>query len=137
MTDQVLTDLIWLLDDFAGRTPGTLAAVLCSSDGIRRYHHGLSREGAEHLSAIVSGFCSLGDSVDHIPGLTHGGGELQQVVVLHGSLQLLVGRAAERSILAVVAAGSADTGQIGHEMGLLSKRLHEHLSTAARRDGAG
>ncbi|MEU0990637.1 roadblock/LC7 domain-containing protein [Streptomyces sp. NPDC005953] len=137
MTDPAL-DLTWFLEDFVNRLPGTRAVVVCSSDGIKLHSHGLTREGGDRVSAIVSGFASLGNSVGHIPDLDLGGGsDLHQVVVLHSGAQLLVGRAGNGALLAVVAAPDADTGQIGHEMGLLSGRVPSHLDAAARQGGAG
>src|SRR5262245_13691001 len=53
-------ELNWLLDDLATRVAAVRQAVILSTDGLAvGYSKGLSREDAEHLSAVAAGFQSL------------------------------------------------------------------------------
>ena len=54
------SDLDWLLDDLVVRVPDVDKAVILSRDGLAiAASSALTREDAEHLSAVASGFQSL------------------------------------------------------------------------------
>ena len=91
---------------------------------------GLSREDAEHLSAVAAGFQSLARGV----GQHFGGGQPRQTIVEMESAFLFVTAAGEGSCLAVLAAADADAaGQIAYEMAVLVRRVGEHMAVARGR----
>ena len=54
------SDLDWLLDDLVMRVPDVNKAVILSRDGLAiAASSALTREDAEHLAAVASGFQSL------------------------------------------------------------------------------
>src|SRR6476661_8483801 len=62
MTGKVTNtgELNWLLDDLTTRVGAVRQAVILSTDGLAvGFSKGLSREDAEHLSAVAAGFQSL------------------------------------------------------------------------------
>jgi predicted regulator of Ras-like GTPase activity (Roadblock/LC7/MglB family) len=123
------SDLGWLLEDLVGRVPYTRAAVLLSSDGIKRAVHGLDVEGADHLSAVASGLWSIVRSAGKHFG---DGPQARQVVAeLDGAL-LFVTAAGRGSVLAVLAGPEADPGVIGFEMSRMIQQVAKALETPAR-----
>ena len=59
-TTKQRTNLTWLLDDLIERVPSAQQAVVLSADGLMMgASASLSREDAEHLSAMAAGFQSL------------------------------------------------------------------------------
>jgi predicted regulator of Ras-like GTPase activity (Roadblock/LC7/MglB family) len=124
------SDLDWLMADFIKRVPGTEGAVLASSDGMRKFSHGLSIDAADKLSAICTALCSLAGGVRDIKGPAHG--RVRQVVIEHDNALLFVSMAGPGAVLGVLASESADVGAVGFEMGQLVKSVPEHLSTPPR-----
>jgi len=123
------SDLGWLLEDLVGRVPYTRAAVLLSSDGIKRAVHGLDVEGADHLSAVSSGLWSIVRSAGKHFG---DGPQARQVVAeLDGAL-LFVTAAGRGSVLAVLAGPDADPGVLGFEMSRMIQQVAKALETPAR-----
>ncbi|MFD7552218.1 roadblock/LC7 domain-containing protein [Streptomyces sp. NPDC059816] len=123
----------WLLKSFAEENPGTIAVVLTSSDGLLMASHGLERDSAERVGAMVSGSAALGRSLGQIPGLeSPQGTHFEQMTVCHGGLWMLVGHAGKETYLAVLTVPDADIAPIAHAMTRLSDRLYEHLSTKPR-----
>ena len=123
------SDLGWLLEDLVGRVPYTRAAVLLSSDGIKRAVHGLDVEGADHLSAVASGLWSIVRSAGKHFG---DGPQARQVVAeLDGAL-LFVTAAGRGSVLAVLAGPDADPGVLGFEMSRMIQQVAKALETPAR-----
>ncbi|GLF98129.1 roadblock/LC7 domain-containing protein [Streptomyces yaizuensis] len=138
MTDTGAGNLAWLLEGFATSAPGTMGALVTSNDGLPLHLHGFTQEGAERVSAIVSGLASLGRGLDRIPGLDlPSGGSLEQVVIYHGNGRLLVGRAGDQAILAVLTRPDAEMSVIAYQMEQLAARLPQHLGTSVRRPKAG
>jgi predicted regulator of Ras-like GTPase activity (Roadblock/LC7/MglB family) len=122
-------ELDWLLDDLVARVAQIDKAVILSRDGLAiGASAGLSREDAEHLSAIAAGFQSLARGV----GQQFGGGLARQTIVEMESAFLFVTAAGEGSCLAVLAAAGADAGLIAYEMAVLVKRVGAHLSVQSR-----
>jgi len=104
-------------------------AVLRSTDGLAvALPSGLSREDAEHLSAVASGFQSLARGA----GRHFGGGEVRQTIVEMEQAFLFVTAAGQGTCLAVLSSADADVGHIAYEMALLVKRVGQHISTAPR-----
>jgi predicted regulator of Ras-like GTPase activity (Roadblock/LC7/MglB family) len=121
-------ELNWLLDDLVARVLPIHKAVILSRDGLTMGASGLSREDADHLSAIAAGFQSLARGA----GLQFGGGHPRQTIVEMDAAFLFVTDAGEGSCLAVVSASDADIGIIAYEMAVLVKRVGQHLSVSPR-----
>ncbi|WP_055480989.1 roadblock/LC7 domain-containing protein [Sphaerimonospora mesophila] len=123
-------ELNWLLDDLISRVAAVRQAVILSTDGlVVGASQGLSREDAEHLSAVAAGFQSLARGA----GRHFGGGEVRQTIVEMESAFLFVTAAGQGTCLAVLAASDADVGHIAYEMAMLVKRVGQHISTNPRR----
>jgi predicted regulator of Ras-like GTPase activity (Roadblock/LC7/MglB family) len=121
--------LDWLLDDLVDRVAQIDKAVLLSRDGLLIGASAtLSREDAEHMSAVAAGFQSLARGV----GQYFGGGAPRQTIVELETAFLFVTAAGEGSCLAVVAAADGDAGQIAYEMALLVRRVGEHMAVNDR-----
>jgi predicted regulator of Ras-like GTPase activity (Roadblock/LC7/MglB family) len=128
------SDLDWLLDDLVSRVPDVDKAVILSRDGLAIAASGaLSREDAEHLAAVASGFQSLAQGA----GRHFDGGYVRQTIVEMDTAFLFVTAAGEGSCLAVLSPASADAGLIAYEMALLVKRVGQHLSVTPRPVPAG
>ncbi|MFB6807215.1 roadblock/LC7 domain-containing protein [Streptomyces sp. NPDC056387] len=131
-------ELDWLLDDLVVRVREVRHAVVLSNDGLAvGASSALSREDAEHLAAVASGFHSLAKGAGrHF----HAGGVRQTMVEMDEGF-LFVAAAGDGSCLAVLSAANADIGLIAYEMARLVKRVGEHLYTpprsAARPPAAG
>ena len=121
--------LDWLLDDLVERVAQIDKAVLLSRDGLMIGASAtLSREDAEHMSAVAAGFQSLSRGV----GQYFGGGAPRQTIVELETAFLFVTAAGEGSCLAVLAAADGDAGQIAYEMALLVRRVGEHMAVNDR-----
>jgi predicted regulator of Ras-like GTPase activity (Roadblock/LC7/MglB family) len=122
--------LDWLLDDLVTRVAQIDKAVILSRDGLAiGASAGLSRDDAEHLSAVAAGFQSLARGVGH----HFGGGLPRQTIVEMETAFLFVTAAGEGSCLAVLAAADADAaGHIAYEMAVLVRRVGEHMAVNAR-----
>src|SRR5437763_8351307 len=128
------SDLTWLVDDLAGRVDQARHAVVLSADGLlMAASRDLSREDAEHLSAVAAGFQSLARGA----GRRFGGGPVRQTIIEMESAFLFVTAAGNGSSLAIIAAADADIGQIAFEMNLLVRRVGQSLSTTPRSQPAG
>ena len=131
-------DLSWLLDDLVTRVTEISKAVVLTRDGlVVGSSRGLTREDAEHLSAVAAGFQSLARGA----GQHFGGGRIRQTIVEMDNIFLFVTSAGEGSCLAVLSPATADVGLIAYEMAILVKRVGPHLSVLPRPatagDGAG
>jgi predicted regulator of Ras-like GTPase activity (Roadblock/LC7/MglB family) len=121
--------LAWLLDDLASRVEDFRRAVLLSRDGLLIASSAdLTREDAEHLSAVAAALQSLaagtGERFD-------AGGVRQTVIELEKGL-LFVTAAGEGSCLAALCPANADAGLVAYEMAMLVKRARPHLTQQAR-----
>lgn len=122
-------ELSWLLDDLVARVASIRQAVVLSSDGLATgASKDLSREDAEHLAAVASGFHSLAKGV----GRHFEVGQVRQTMVELDEAFLFVTAAGDGSCLAVLSGADSDVGQIAYEMALLVKRVGTHLSSAPR-----
>ena len=122
-------ELNWLLDDLVARVKQIEKAVILSRDGLAiGASASLTREDAEHLSAVAAGFQSLARGA----GRHFGGGGVRQVIVEMQNAFLFVTAAGEGSCLAVLSPAAADAGLIAYEMAVLVKRVGQHLSVNLR-----
>jgi predicted regulator of Ras-like GTPase activity (Roadblock/LC7/MglB family) len=129
-----VSDLNWLLDDLVARVAQVDKAVILSRDGLAiGASQELTREDAEHLSAVAAGFQSLARGV----GQQFGGGSVRQTIVEMENAFLFVTSAGAGSCLAVLSPARADVGLIAYEMALLVKRVGAHLSVNPRPIPAG
>jgi predicted regulator of Ras-like GTPase activity (Roadblock/LC7/MglB family) len=133
MTEQGMTgtgrDLNWLLDDLADRVEYFRRAVILSRDGLAiAASSGLSREDAEHLSALAAGLQSLARGA----GEHFGAGEVRQSIVELQQALLFVTAAGNGSCLAVLCPADADAGLVAYEMAMLVKRAGPHLASHPR-----
>jgi predicted regulator of Ras-like GTPase activity (Roadblock/LC7/MglB family) len=122
-------ELNWLLANFVAQVPATRSALVATTDGLKKFVHGLDSDGADKLAAIASGFVSLARST----GSGFGGGlGVRQVIAELEDTLLFVSTAGHRALLAVLASHEADVGVIGYEMGQLVRRVPSYLETPAR-----
>lgn len=123
--------LDWLLDDLLRRLPGADRAIVLSADGLLIGRSGnISRDDADQLSAVASGFQSLSRSTGHHFG---GGAVLQTVVEMENSF-LIVTAAGTAAYLALLARVDADMGLVAYEMNLLVRQVGTYLSSRPRHD---
>ncbi|MDN3352206.1 roadblock/LC7 domain-containing protein [Actinomadura sp. DC4] len=122
-------ELNWLLDSLVKQVAQVHQAVVLSSDGLLvGASTGLTRENAEHLSAVAASFQSLARSA----GRQFGGGAVRQTIVEMDHAFLFVTAAGSGACLAVLAGSDADVGLIAYEMAMLVKRVGQHMSTLPR-----
>jgi predicted regulator of Ras-like GTPase activity (Roadblock/LC7/MglB family) len=119
----------WLLDDLIDRVSDASQAVVLSADGLLiAASTGLSREDADHLSAVAAGFQSLARGA----GRHFGGGPVRQTIIEMESAFLFVTAAGHGACLAVLATAEADIGLIAYEMAMLVTRVGQYLATESR-----
>src|SRR5581483_11712385 len=75
---RALQDLSWLLEDFVGRVPGAVCALLASYDGLKLAQAALSQDEADTAAAVMSGLHSLAKGVAKIKGTSS---SIRQIVV--------------------------------------------------------
>jgi predicted regulator of Ras-like GTPase activity (Roadblock/LC7/MglB family) len=109
----------WLIDEFVEKSAGVTDAVAVSSDGLLiAMSRSLGREDAEHVSAIVTGFVSLGQSTSTCFDFQG----LNQVIVSMNRGYLFVSSISDGSALGVVATSGCDIGLVGYQTTLLVER---------------
>jgi predicted regulator of Ras-like GTPase activity (Roadblock/LC7/MglB family) len=122
-------DLAWLLDDLADRVKDFRRAVILSRDGLPiAASKDLSREDAEHLSAVAAAVQSLAAGT----GDRFKAGRVRQTIIeLEQGIFFLIA-AGEGSCLAALCPAEADAGTVAYEMAMLAKRARPHLSALPR-----
>ena len=121
--------LSWLLNDLVARVPTARHAVVLSVDGLlMASSDGLSKEDAEHMSAVSAGFQSLARGA----GRHFGGGQVRQTIIEMDDAFLFVTAAGQGACLAVLSDANADIGHIAYEMAMLVIRVGQYLSTPSR-----
>lgn len=130
MTSVLSTDaqnFNWLIDSFVETASGVTDAVAVSSDGLlMAMSKSLGREDAEHVSAIVTGFVSLGQSTSTCFDFAG----LNQVIVAMKRGYLFVSSISDGSALGVVATSDCDIGVVGYQTTLLVERAGSVLTPA-------
>jgi predicted regulator of Ras-like GTPase activity (Roadblock/LC7/MglB family) len=125
-------ELSWLLDDLGSRVEHFRQAVILSRDGLAMAaSRDVSREDAEHLSALAAGVQSLARGA----GEHFSAGEVRQTIIELERAFLFVTAAGYGSCLAVLCAAQADAGLIAYEMAMLVKRAGPHLASHPRSPG--
>ena len=132
-TTNQSANLTWLLDDLIERVPSAQQAVVLSADGLMMgASAALSREDAEHLSAMAAGFQSLAKGASrHFRA-----GPVRQTVVEMEDAFLFVTAAGLGACLAVLAASDADLGLIAYEMAMLVTRVGQTMDAPERLPGS-
>jgi predicted regulator of Ras-like GTPase activity (Roadblock/LC7/MglB family) len=122
-------NLSWLLNDLVDRVPSARQAVVLSADGLMLgQSRALTREDAEHLSAIAAGFQSLAKGASrHFRT-----GPVRQTVVEMESGYLFVTSAGMGACLALISAADADIGLIAYEMAMLVARVGQNMTSSTR-----
>jgi predicted regulator of Ras-like GTPase activity (Roadblock/LC7/MglB family) len=109
-------------------------AVILSRDGlVIGASRDLTREDAEHLSAMAAGFQSLARGA----GRHFGGGNARQTIVEMDNAFLFVTAAGQGSALAVLTSAGVDVGLVAYEMAVLVTRLGPHMQVHPRPVAAG
>jgi predicted regulator of Ras-like GTPase activity (Roadblock/LC7/MglB family) len=122
-------DLAWLLDDLAERLRDFRRAVILSRDGLLiAASSDLSREDAEHLSAVASAVQSLAAGT----GVRFAAGGVRQTIIELEQGIFFVTAAGEGSCLAALCPADADAGTVAYEMAMLAKRAKPHLASLPR-----
>ena len=122
-------DLAWLLDDLADRVKDFRQAVILSRDGLLiAASDDLSRENAEHLSAVAAAVQSLAAGTGDRFGA---GGVRQTIIELEQGIFFVIA-AGEGSCLAALCPAGADAGTVAYEMAMLAKRARPHLTALPR-----
>ncbi|MCB0989206.1 MAG: roadblock/LC7 domain-containing protein [Microthrixaceae bacterium] len=115
----------WLLNNFVTSTSGVSDAVAVSSDGLLMARSStLDDAGADQLSAIISGFVSLGDGTTRCFEFE----ELYQIIVAMKGGNLIVTSMGQAGCLGVVAEPRSDMGNISYQMTLLVERAGRMLT---------
>lgn len=128
-TTSSTRDLTWLLDDLVERVAEARHAVLLSTDGLLiAASRDLSREDADHISAVAAGFQSLARGA----GRHFGAGTVRQTIIEMDTAFLFVTAAGHGANLAVVGTADSDVGLIAYEMAMLVTRVGQYLSTPSR-----
>ncbi|MFI5492979.1 roadblock/LC7 domain-containing protein [Actinoplanes sp. NPDC051859] len=122
-------NLTWLLDELVERVPSARQAVVLSADGLLLgASAGMTREDAEHLSAMAAGFQSLAKGASR----HFAAGPVRQTVVEMEDAFLFVTAAGQGACLAVVADSEADLGLIAYEMAMLVTRVGQTMDAPER-----
>ena len=122
-------DLAWLLDDLADRVQDFRRAVILSRDGLPiAASKDLSREDAEHLSAVAAAVQSLAAGT----GDRFNAGRVRQTIIEREQGIFFLIAAGEGSCLAALCPPEADAGTVAYEMAMLAKRARPHLSALPR-----
>jgi predicted regulator of Ras-like GTPase activity (Roadblock/LC7/MglB family) len=130
---RVAGGLDWLLDDLVSRNDQVWHAVILSRDGLAiGASRSITRDDAEHLSALAAGFQSLARGA----GRHFDGGAVRQTIIEMENAFLFVTAAGQGSCLAVLSPSEADVGLIAYEMAMLVKRVGQHMSADPRLSGS-
>ncbi|MDT7580469.1 MAG: uncharacterized protein QOK35_1733 [Pseudonocardiales bacterium] len=121
--------LDWLLADFTRETPGVLAAVVVSVDGLPlAVSTGVTDMLADQLAAAASGLVSLARATAQLLG----SGGLTQTILEMTEGYLFVTAISRGATVAVHASRQADLGLVGYELTLLAERVGRALDPGVR-----
>jgi uncharacterized protein len=125
----VMSDLSWLLDNFADEVTGIAHVAVVSSDGLLlAASRSLPHDRAMQLATITAGLVSLASGTSrHFEG-----GDVQQTMVHMNKGHLIIMSIGDGSALVVLAARDCDVGHVGYEMALLVDRVGKALMPQPR-----
>jgi len=122
-------DISWLVNDLVDRVAHVHQAVVLSHDGLLiAKSTGLSREDAEHLSAVAAGMHGLARGA----GRRFGRGAVRQTIIEMESGFIFVTAGGNGACIAVLATEDADVGLVAYEMEMIVARVGQYLSTPVR-----
>ncbi|GGM37641.1 roadblock/LC7 domain-containing protein [Dactylosporangium sucinum] len=109
----------WLINQFAANTPLVSDAIAVSSDGLLiAMTNSLERADADRLAAITSAIISLSIGAAQVYDL----GSPNKVIIDLDRGYLLVSAISVGAALSVLAAKSANLGQLAYEMAMFANR---------------
>ncbi|GAA4228075.1 roadblock/LC7 domain-containing protein [Actinomadura meridiana] len=119
----------WLLEDLVRRVGEVQQAVLLSRDGlVMGASGGVTRQDAEFLAALSSGFHSLANGArEHFQAK-----QVRQTVVELDGLLFFVMPAGNGSCLAVLSDAGGNAGLVAYETTMLIKRVRRQLAASPR-----
>ena len=119
----------WLLDNLVSGVANIRQALVLSRDGlVVAMSQNMSREEADHLSALTSGVHSLArGAAQQVTG-----GEVRQTIIEMDSAFLFVMAAGQGTCLTVLASADANLGVMAYEMAMLVRRMGVYLTAAPR-----
>ena len=121
--------LDWLLVDFARETPGVLAAVVVSVDGLPlAVSPAVTDALADQLAAAASGLVSLARATAHLLA----SGAVTQTILEMTEGYLFVTSISRGATVAVHADRHCDLGIVGYEMTMLAERVGRALDPGVR-----
>ncbi|MEJ3741701.1 roadblock/LC7 domain-containing protein [Actinomycetes bacterium KLBMP 9797] len=116
----------FLLDDLC-RIPGIANALAVSSDGLLIARSTkLPKDHADQLAAFTSGLASLTNGIASLMNAS----PVEQTVVDMNDGRIVIMAIGDGSVLTVLAAKSADMGQVAYEMAMLINRVGAALTPA-------
>jgi predicted regulator of Ras-like GTPase activity (Roadblock/LC7/MglB family) len=123
------SNLGWLLDNFASRTPDVSHALAISTDGLVLAHtRALPRDRADQLAATGSGLVAL---LAGAARFFEAGQVISNVTQLDGGFMFCMAFSDGASML-VLASPNADVGKVSYEMTELANRIGDALTPALR-----
>jgi predicted regulator of Ras-like GTPase activity (Roadblock/LC7/MglB family) len=123
------SELGWLLDNFAGRTPDVSHALAISTDGLVLAHtRALPRDRADQLAATGSGLVAL---LAGAARFFDAGSVVSNVTQLDGGFMFCMAFTDGASLL-VLASPMADVGKVSYEMTELANRIGDALAPGVR-----
>jgi predicted regulator of Ras-like GTPase activity (Roadblock/LC7/MglB family) len=123
------SNLGWLLDNFASRTPDVSHALAISTDGLVLAHtRALPRDRADQLAATGSGLVAL---LAGAARFFEAGQVISNVTQLDGGFMFCMAFSDGASML-VLASPNADVGKVSYEMTELANRIGDALTPAIR-----
>jgi predicted regulator of Ras-like GTPase activity (Roadblock/LC7/MglB family) len=123
------SNLGWLLDSFASRTPDVSHALAISTDGLVLAHtRALPRDRADQLAATGSGLVAL---LADAARFFDAGQVISNVTQLDGGFMFCMAFSDGASML-VLASPNADVGKVSYEMTELANRIGDALTPAVR-----
>jgi predicted regulator of Ras-like GTPase activity (Roadblock/LC7/MglB family) len=121
--------LDWLLVDFGRETPGVLATVVVSVDGLPLAVSAAVTDAlADQLSAAACGLVSLARATAQLLG----SGGLSQTILEMDDGYFFVTSISRGATVAVHATRQADLGLLGYELTLLAERVGRALDPGVR-----
>jgi predicted regulator of Ras-like GTPase activity (Roadblock/LC7/MglB family) len=121
--------LDWLLVDFARETPGVLAALVVSVDGLPLAASSTVTDAlADQLAAAAAGLLSLARATTHLLA----SGTLTQTILEMTGGYLFVTSVSHGATVAVHASRHCDLGLVGYEMTMLAERVGRVLDPGIR-----
>lgn len=123
-------DLQSTIDEFAERSPEVIVAALATSDGLLvTATEGLGRDNADELAAVACGVVSI---VTGSTARMFGDDRVQIAIAAMHHRTLLVKPVDDGSVLAVIAAPTANVTEVGEAVAGLAEQIGKIITPALR-----